>query len=87
MVGCLPGRLLAVCQPTVGHVGPLSAYCWSTVYRETIDRFLGEQFVNFTKRCFLSDAGACKGKVFRNIIPTLCCYVSVYLVICESLFR
>ena len=44
-----------VCQPTVGHVGPLSADFWSTVYQQTTDRFLGELFINFTKRCLLSE--------------------------------
>lgn len=44
------GRLLVVCQPTVGHVRPLSADFWSTVYRQTTDRFLGELLINFTKK-------------------------------------
>lgn len=35
--------MLAVCQPTIAH---LSAYCWSTVYQWTADRFLGKLFLN-----------------------------------------
>lgn len=37
--------MLAVHQMTVAH---LSAYCWSTVYQQTADRFLEKLFFNHT---------------------------------------